>query len=573
MSRPASAAALLRDVRWPTTARGSRAGGRTLPMAQNSVALILAKVATMGLGFLFWLVAARLFAPSDVGLASGAVSAMMLITQLALFGVGSAVISLYPSRKEDPAALLDGALTIVSGAALLGGAIFIVLAATVLQNLHVVAEQPLFALGFALMCVLGTAGIVLDQTSTVLRRGDQVLVRGVLNGVVSLIGLPLVLLLPSGDQAQAIFDVWVFGAVVMCASAGLQLRRTVAGYRPRARTAGMSRELMTVGLPNHLLTLADRAPALLLPVLVTELLSPTQNAYWYAVWMMAWVVFVIPVQVGMTLFAEASHGSKPLGVLVRQGVSTRSCSASRPPRRSSWPRRWRCPSSATGYAAAGAGPLRILLVSHRPDGLRAGLLRRRPGAPAPDRGDHRWPPCRASPGSRPRPSPDRRTVWRASPSPGWSSSSWPEPGRRRAWPSSPAPATRPPRPPRRSHDLDRARARHDPGRRRPGAAGRVGRAPRRVSAGVVGPAGLVVVSLAFWALSLGRIDAADITTSGSSPSSRRPSTPGSSCSSGASPGRWPRAAPRAGCTWPTSARSCSCCTAPRRSSRRSPASP
>ena len=57
-------------------------------MAQNSVALILAKVATMGLGFLFWLVAARLFAPSDVGLASGAVSAMMLITQLALFGRG-----------------------------------------------------------------------------------------------------------------------------------------------------------------------------------------------------------------------------------------------------------------------------------------------------------------------------------------------------------------------------------------------------------------------------------------------------------------------------------------------------
>ena len=77
---------------------------------------------------------------------------------------------------------------------------------------------------------------------------------------------------------------------------------------------------MTVGLPNHLLTLADRAPALLLPVLITELLSPTQNAYWYAVWMMAWVVFIIPVQVGMTLFAEASHGSKPLGVLVRQGV-------------------------------------------------------------------------------------------------------------------------------------------------------------------------------------------------------------------------------------------------------------
>ena len=99
VSRPASAAARRATSGGPPRP-GLARGGRTLSMAQNSVALILAKVATMGLGFLFWLVAARLFAPSDVGLASGAVSAMMLITQLALFGVGSAVISLYPRARR-----------------------------------------------------------------------------------------------------------------------------------------------------------------------------------------------------------------------------------------------------------------------------------------------------------------------------------------------------------------------------------------------------------------------------------------------------------------------------------------
>ena len=66
----------------------------------------------------------------------------------------------------------------------------------------------------------------------------------------------------------------------------------------------------------------------------------------------------------MTLFAEASHGSKPLGVLVRQGVEH--CARAgprRPPSSSSWPRRWRCRSSATATRPPGTGPLRILLVS------------------------------------------------------------------------------------------------------------------------------------------------------------------------------------------------------------------
>jgi O-antigen/teichoic acid export membrane protein len=78
--------------------------------------------------------------------------------------------------------------------------------------------------------------------------------------------------------------------------------------------------LIVTGLPNHLLTLMDRAPGLVLPVIVTELLSPTMNAFWYAVWMMAWVVFVIPVQVGMTLFSEATHRPEAIDKLVRHGL-------------------------------------------------------------------------------------------------------------------------------------------------------------------------------------------------------------------------------------------------------------
>jgi O-antigen/teichoic acid export membrane protein len=73
-------------------------------------------------------------------------------------------------------------------------------------------------------------------------------------------------------------------------------------------------------VPNYALTLAERSPGLILPVLVAELLSPAANATWYAVWMMAWVVYIVPIQVGMTIFAEISHDPASLRRSVRRGV-------------------------------------------------------------------------------------------------------------------------------------------------------------------------------------------------------------------------------------------------------------
>lgn len=289
-------------------------------MVPNSLALIATKVATLGLGFLFWLVAARLFRPDEVGLAGGLVAAALLCVQLALLGIGSAVIAMFPAHRDGPGRLLDSALTTATVSGAVVGVGFAALAAVAFAELGVVATRPVYLALFVAMCALGTAGVVLDQISTTLRRGDQALGRGVLNGALSLVAVVALGAL-AGAGAMAIFACWVAGVAAACALGAGQLRRSVGRYRFRPRLERpLVARLVAVGLPNHALTLADRAPGLLLPVLVTELLSPTANAYWYAVWMMAWVVFSIPVQVGMTLFAEASHRPAAIDGLVRHAV-------------------------------------------------------------------------------------------------------------------------------------------------------------------------------------------------------------------------------------------------------------
>jgi O-antigen/teichoic acid export membrane protein len=341
--------------------------GNRSSMIRNSVGMISGRAASMALGFLFWLLAARLFPPAKVGLTAGVVSAMMLCTQLALLGIGSAFIAYFPRHQRKPAALLDTAVSIVVVASLAAGAIFLLTASFSFHELRVVGGSALYVVMFLAMCVLGTLNILLDQVSIAIGRGGQVLSRNVVFGGVAVVLLLLLHAIVDDASSLTLFSLWIGAGVAACAVGAAQLWRALEGYRYRPRLdIGLRRPLVRVGLPNHALTLTERAPGLILPILVTELLSPTQNAFWYAVWMMAWVVYIIPISMGMALFAEASHRPESLARAVRSGVGSSLL--------------FGVVSAAaiallagpllgllgSRYSAAGATPLRILLIAFVP---------------------------------------------------------------------------------------------------------------------------------------------------------------------------------------------------------------
>jgi O-antigen/teichoic acid export membrane protein len=303
---------------------GPSAEGRaSLAVTFSALALVAAKVGTMGFGFLAWIVAARLYPANEVGLASGAVSAVTLCAQIALVGVGSAVITLLPSHMERPARLLNTSVSVLTLTAAATALAFILFAGSVLHELRVVAADPVYALLFVALAIAGTLGVLFDQVSTARRRGDQALIRGVAAGVVTLIAVFLVARTFGGGSSRDIFAAWVLGGLVTWSVGLVMVGRAVSGYRYRPVLArSLALELSRVGLPNYFLTLTERAPGFVLPIVVTELLSPVDNAHWYAAWMMAWVVFVIPIQVGMTSFAEIARDPELAGRIIRHGIRT-----------------------------------------------------------------------------------------------------------------------------------------------------------------------------------------------------------------------------------------------------------
>lgn len=288
-------------------------------MVSNSFGLLVGKGLQAIAGFLFWVVAARATSVREVGITAAAVSAVMMCTQLALLGAGSAVIVAVGSGR-DARAVLDTAFSVVTGASILLGLGYLV-ASRLDGNATAAAGTPAFWLVFVTAVVAGTLIMVVDQANVAFGRGGSSTPRYGLAGVVTIAAVVWVGWQVGEPDAVVMFACWSAGAVVACAVGAVQLRRLIDyRYRPSLHWR-KSRRLLGVGIPNQVLTLTERAPGLLIPILIAHVVSPESAAYWYPAWMMAWAAYSAPVMMGFVHFSEGVRDPSGLRRTTRTSLS------------------------------------------------------------------------------------------------------------------------------------------------------------------------------------------------------------------------------------------------------------
>ena len=292
--------------------------GRSL--AGSSFVLLLGKGSQMGAGLIFWVIAARSASVRDVGLTTATVAAVMACTQIALLGAGSAVITEARRVAGRWSGLLHATFTAVLASSVLTGLAYLVASARFSRELRTVLAQPVLAALFVAAAVLGTVLICLDQVSVAIDRSSQQAVRYLAAGTATIATAVAAAVALPEVSATVLFACWSAGAAVACAMGVVQLRR-VLGYRYRP-TADLRqiRALLRVGLPNQVLTLTERLPALVVPLLVAELAAPELAARWYPAWMMAWGVYNAPIMVGLVQFAKSIQRPGEVRAMARSAV-------------------------------------------------------------------------------------------------------------------------------------------------------------------------------------------------------------------------------------------------------------
>lgn len=347
-------------------AKRGEVGTGPLSIAVNGIALSAGTMVRLGIGFLTWLVAARIYSTFQVGLAAAAISAMFLCVQVGMLGVDLALIALFPHHRHKPNLLLDTVIVLGTLLALLAGLIFVGLSASGVRSLHVIAASPINASLFLVLTLLGSVWWILDQASVALRRSDKVLVRAIVAAVTCLTGVAAFGAV-GWRTAAAILASWVAAALVACAIGLIQVARATEHYRFRLRMAEpLVRRLLTLGLPNFAMSAADNGPGLVLPIVAAEVLSPRAAAVWYVVWMMSLAAYTIPGAFGLNVFAEAAAAPSELARHVREAlrVAVALAAAATVALEALGP--FVLSILGQAYASNGATPLRIMALAAMP---------------------------------------------------------------------------------------------------------------------------------------------------------------------------------------------------------------
>lgn len=300
------------------TARTAQPRGAAARLIPNALSLIGATAATSGLGAVYWWLAARAFAPATVGLASAAISAMLLLGTLGMLGLGTLLTGELPKRRAEAGPLISATLVASGAAAILLGLLFAI-AAPIVSAQFAPLGSPIAVAVFAVGVALTSVGLVLDQAVIGLLRGELQLWRNTAASVVKLAALVAAAALGLAT-GMTVYGTWVLGNL---ASFGVFAALAhQAGFRLAHRPSWTStRELGAPALRHHALNMALQGPSLALPVLVAALISASANASFYAAWMIAGFVLVVPQALTTALYAVQAHDAASLGARLRHTLA------------------------------------------------------------------------------------------------------------------------------------------------------------------------------------------------------------------------------------------------------------
>ena len=256
------------------------------------------------LGYVFWLLVARIYTPTQVGLATALISSAGLVGTFSKLGLDFSLIRYLPMQK-DKKGTLDSSFTIVALFCLAVSLVFIVGLRFWSPKLSFVQTDPVLLAAFLVFTPLYSLTMLQHAAFVGLRSAKYSLFENALMGLAKL-PLPLVFL---SVGLTGIVLSWGLSIVVGAGVAlAVFLPRLVPGYSPRPTIhSDVVRSLARFSAGNYVADIADSLPGLLFPLIIVNVLTPDKNAYFFMAWMVSGVLSNIPLGTNTSLLAEGSY--------------------------------------------------------------------------------------------------------------------------------------------------------------------------------------------------------------------------------------------------------------------------
>ncbi|WP_010480059.1 lipopolysaccharide biosynthesis protein [Thermococcus zilligii] len=267
------------------------------PLYRNSIYISLSSLTTALAGFIFWVIAARLYPEGDVGVASAVVSALNLTFQLSMLGMSSSLIRFYPEYREKA---METALFVTTIASLVFSVGYGLLMMT--SDSFSGLSSAAFLGTFVLFSVVGTAYNVFSTYAIARRKAEHSFFQNLLFSArfiflflfTALGALGIILSIGLGILLGLIYALIFIGEVL-----------------PRLDRKFL-KDAFKFSFGNYIAGIANSAPNYLMPTIVLAMLGEKEAAYLYMALTVGNLILFVPNAINTSFFVEGSHGLKDM---------------------------------------------------------------------------------------------------------------------------------------------------------------------------------------------------------------------------------------------------------------------
>ena len=289
-----------------------------VPLFRDGYALVANEGVTAALGLVYWLVAARQYSATTVGINTAAISAMMFISGVAQLNLMSALLRFVPVLGGGRRRFIAACYLVSAVAALVCSAVFLLGIDVWAPALGGLAESPGMVAWFIVATLAWNVFNLQDSALTAL--GSAVVVP-VSNGVYGIAKIALLVALVSLSPHWGVYASWTAGLLVVLPAVNAIAFR-VAGRSggesaARAKEPPTRRQIIRFVAPDYIGALLWLAAMTLMPIIVVGIAGPADNAYFSVAWMLSGPLLAISASTGAAFVVAAAGDPDRLGGYVR----------------------------------------------------------------------------------------------------------------------------------------------------------------------------------------------------------------------------------------------------------------
>jgi O-antigen/teichoic acid export membrane protein len=296
------------------------------PQHRDGMALVLSSALSSAVGLLYWVIAARLFAPGTVGVNSTIVSTLTLLGSAAQLNLGSALLRFVPVAGRGARSLVVACYAVGAGFACVAGVVFGLGADWWAPELLDSVGRTGLIVFFALATPVWAVFVMQDYVLTAIKRATIVPLENLVFAIlkIGLLALGAVL-----SVYGAIAGSWALATAVLVAGITVWLMRAIPRHTAANERAGIDR----TGPPITARTItgyvsADWAGSLCslavnfgLQLLVLARLGPEAAATYNAAWAIAFALYLVSNGMGQSMVAHVAGDPGSLDAARRSMVT------------------------------------------------------------------------------------------------------------------------------------------------------------------------------------------------------------------------------------------------------------